>query len=310
MIADGEAICLQEVSRLWAGKMFAFFQERDYDFIVSNYGHYRSDFMGVAIALPHDKYIVKKCEIKEISQTYPDSWPKSIRPGFTRRNVSALIAFVLNIVWFFLKFCINRPKPEYDFMKDSRRRTNTVIAVQLQSRANKNHQFCLATYHMPCAYWSNDTMLLHSSLAFAFVKSFADGLPRALIGDWNLGPDSPAYRLLTTSEAPDKNEFPGLMAKNKALWDAFELSKREPMVSAYAAFSKEPIYTNWTKEGDNEFCATLDYIFVSEDIKVTDVLDLPGKDDDKRKGPYPNKIEPSDHIDIGACLKIPAQSNK
>ena len=32
-------VCLQEVSLLWSGKLFTFFEANDYTFVVSNYGH-------------------------------------------------------------------------------------------------------------------------------------------------------------------------------------------------------------------------------------------------------------------------------
>ena len=55
---------------------------------------------------------------------------------------------------------------------------------------------------------------------------------------------------------------------------------------------------------DNPFIGTLDYIFLSKEWRVESVLPTAHRDTVKY-GPYPNKMEPSDHIMIAADLLFP-----
>ena len=76
----------------------------------------------------------------------------------------------------------------------------------------------------------------------------------------------------------------------------------QPLRSAYATYQgKEPKFTNYAQVRKNPvFIETLDYIWLSQAWQVNSVLPLPGlKEVD---GPFPNEIEPSDHIAIAAEL--------
>ena len=53
---------------------------------------------------------------------------------------------------------------------------------------------------------------------------------------------------------------------------------------------------------DDPFIDTLDYIFVTDDVEVVDVLDLPHRD--QVKGPFPAATEPSDHIMLAATIRV------
>ena len=79
----------------------------------------------------------------------------------------------------------------------------------------------------------------------------------------------------------------------------------KPMQSAYAANAngQEPDFTNYAQTRDNEpFIDTLDFIFMSDEWKVIDVLEIPHRD--ASGGPFPNLDvkEPSDHVMIAATL--------
>jgi hypothetical protein len=81
----------------------------------------------------------------------------------------------------------------------------------------------------------------------------------------------------------------------------------KPMRSAYAIKNgKEPDFTNYahSRNHDDPFIDTLDFIFVSDDWKVSDVLNLPSTE--TSQGPFPNLDvnEPSDHVMIAASLEI------
>ena len=78
----------------------------------------------------------------------------------------------------------------------------------------------------------------------------------------------------------------------------------KPMRSAYAVKEgSEPDFTNYAQSKESEpFIDTLDFIFLSEEWQVSDVRELPKRDD--AGGPFPNldKDEPSDHIMIAASV--------
>ena len=78
------------------------------------------------------------------------------------------------------------------------------------------------------------------------------------------------------------------------------------MRSAYHAFlGKEPEFTNFAKVLDDEpFIDTLDYLFLSPQWTVADVLPLPALADANLAGPMPTKDEPSDHLMIAAQLML------
>lgn len=76
------------------------------------------------------------------------------------------------------------------------------------------------------------------------------------------------------------------------------------MRSAYAIKKgSEPDFTNYAQSrGSEPFIDTLDFIFLSEQWQVSDVMELVHRD--CSGGPFPNldKDEPSDHVMIAASL--------
>ena len=80
----------------------------------------------------------------------------------------------------------------------------------------------------------------------------------------------------------------------------------KPMRSAYAVKNgNEPDFTNYAQSRESDpFIDTLDFIFLSDQWKVGEVMELPHRSDSK--GPFPNldAKEPSDHIMIAASLTI------
>lgn len=78
------------------------------------------------------------------------------------------------------------------------------------------------------------------------------------------------------------------------------------MNSAYKLYQgKEPEFTNYAKiKADNEFIDTLDYIFLSPHWKVDEVVELMTKKSAQEIGPMPTENEPSDHLLIGAKVRL------
>ena len=67
--ANGAVICLQEVSALWAGALHTYFANKGYHLSTALYGKKFNGYMGVAIAVPTDKYEVEACDIQCIGDT-------------------------------------------------------------------------------------------------------------------------------------------------------------------------------------------------------------------------------------------------
>ena len=77
--------CLQEVSRLWAGRLTAWFSSRGYSFVPSLYGREFNGYMGCAIAVPSGSFEITDCKIDRLSETQdfcllilPRNWPGRI----------------------------------------------------------------------------------------------------------------------------------------------------------------------------------------------------------------------------------------
>lgn len=66
-------ICLQEVSREWAGKLHSFFAQRGYHFVVDTYSKQQSGYMGVGIAIPISQYDIVECDMRRVADTGPVS---------------------------------------------------------------------------------------------------------------------------------------------------------------------------------------------------------------------------------------------
>jgi mRNA deadenylase 3'-5' endonuclease subunit Ccr4 len=88
---------------------------------------------------------------------------------------------------------------------------------------------------------------------------------------------------------------------NKPIYSAyFELNKKEPDVT-----NNGQVHFRNKTNPEPRFIGTLDYIFVSDSrIQVQSVINLPSREDIEKIDVFPNATEPSDHLLIGACLKI------
>lgn len=239
----------------------------------------------------------------------------------------------------------------------SERRFNVLLTCVLRFRSmgtggeSSGSTFSISNYHMPCAFFCPPVMNIHSEMVSKRVqylaaeswkksksnkKSDVDNsealveeeetmktIPYILAGDFNIMPDSPHYKLLTTGKL-DKSDPTYPPPKHGVEWKI----ECNPMDSAYAledATGAEPEFTNYAhcREDPDPFIGTLDYIFLSQKEcttssitkegndagewwKVHGVQKLPCKDDSG--GPFPNEKEPSDHYLISADLEL-AQSN-
>lgn len=282
-------ICLQEVSTDWAGKLYVYFLSKKYYFIPILYGNKFGGYMGVATAFPIDEYHLEKVELPRIADTKYIPQTSNSQTFFEK-----ILTFFKNLFGF-------TKETEWD---KSMSRNNKMVLVQLKERNNDGNSFVIGNYHMPCEFKLPKVMVIHSSLAAQYVQSFSKGLPHILTGDFNFKPDSTMYRILTEGKVEqDNSELP-----TQLIGDDWKPTLDKPFRSAYKLkYNKEPDFTNNARIKDSEpFIDTLDYIFLSPEWLVEDVEELPSRD--IIKGPFPNDIEPSDHILISANLSILKES--
>jgi 2',5'-phosphodiesterase len=297
-------VCLQEVSQCWAGPLHAFFQQRRYHFVTALYGGAHTGYMGVGLAWPTEMYEAVQVDIKRMADSR--RWPSSLNPPAWIQASRWALANLTGLWRRGLRLAgVDAPEP-FDPWAAARARSNEIICVCLCRREDQA-TFCVATYHMPCLYGSakkRRTMMIHASLAAQYMQAFAADRPYILTGDFNMLPESSTYRLLTEGKwAVEHEDFPTPKADDDTRWDANAVA---PLRSAYAVKTgKEPDLTNHARVGDAPvFTETLDYIFLSPHWSVEQVVALPARTDLKEV--YPNASEPSDHLLIGACLRLVA----
>jgi exonuclease III len=295
-------ICLQEISRLWAGPLHVFFQQRQYHFVTALYGSPSSGSMGVGLAWPTALYAAAQVDITRLVDTRPwPSGPPPTRLGWAARKMGTGLADLwrrgLRLVG------VDTDAP-FDPWAVAQERANELIFTRLCHRHDQA-EFCVATYHMPCLYGSapkRQTMLMHASLAAQYTQTRAAEHPYVLAGDFNCMPGSSTYRLLTEGTWEKTHEdFPTPRAADKTEWDVTNV---QPLRSAYRVKNgHEPEFTNHARVGDDPlFTATLDYIFLSPHWSVDAVRAL--DQCSSITGPFPNAQEPSDHVLISAELTL------
>lgn len=307
-IRDGAVICLQEVSQTWAGPLHAFFQQRHYHFVTALYGGPLSGYMGVGLAWPSDVYEAIEVDIKRLSDTRP--WPSPPKPYMLVRVACKTGAFFTGVWLQCLRLLGIDKEAPYDPWAVARERSNELIFARLRHRQTTS-TFCIATYHMPCLYGSakkRQTMVIHASLAMQYVQEKAGDDPFIFAGDFNIKPGDTAYHLLTEGKLDVTHEdFPQPKVEDDTGWDTNHVKQLRSMY--VVKNGKEPDFTNNARVGDEPlFTTTLDYIFLSAQWSVEDIVQLASRD--AIDGPFPNAAEPSDHVLIGANVSLKTPPSK
>jgi len=247
-------ICLQEVSRSWAGKMHVFFEERNYQFVTGLYGHGFNGYMGVALAYPMDSFKGVKIDIDRLADcgNFPQN-PDRKKKKAEKTVVGRIFDFAMGFIKAPVKLITGGggQKGKWDSEDPwavSEKRSNILISARLEPKAG-GKEFLVSTYHMPCAFRTPQIMMIHSALAVKRCRELANGkdengadlpeIPHALVGDWNFKPSSPMYNLVTTGVLDAETTF---VEDWKGQWDlhvptekwgvGFEYDK-EGMLSAY-----------------------------------------------------------------------------
>eukprot|EP00658_Telonema_sp_P-2_P021684 TRINITY_DN18648_c0_g1_i1.p1 TRINITY_DN18648_c0_g1~~TRINITY_DN18648_c0_g1_i1.p1 ORF type:complete len:357 (-),score=65.68 TRINITY_DN18648_c0_g1_i1:226-1296(-) len=291
-MASGSVICLQEVSRKWAGRLLTEFDREGYTFLTHGYGRSFNDYMGSAIAWPRAKFQTEEAEIMRVSDTTED-WPAVA-------SAQAPKIGMVESAWAWVTG--QKLRPPVEPWSLAKNRQNCAILVKLKPKNDpQGGEFCVATYHMPCLFGSDEkcqTMVVHVALLMQHVQRWAQGSAYVVAGDFNLKPHDSTYQLISSGSLPEGHVH--LPAGNMKLTLA-------PMRSAYASvLGAEPEFTNFAKTrnpADPPFCETLDYIWVSPEWKVLSVDQLPTRASLQVES-FPSSTEPSDHLLIAAHLQL------
>lgn len=302
--------------------------------------------MGVGIAVPMDLFWIEDCRVEVISDT--TSWPMKAPP---RGLMKPLVGLQKRMekMWESLNLLRNNVSgnrrsggwrgPDVNPWIYARGRKNMMVFVRIVSRRNGG-KFCVGTYHMPCAFWSEAVMMIHCSLVVSKFLDLCSGDQGVLAGDFNIKPGDVCYDLITKGrvagrgggvlevegngivggvtigggelvveeegkERGKEREIDGL----RKCPDGSDGYKWLPMIvqplkSAYVErFGNEPDFTNYARVAENEpFIDTLDYLFCTAHCDVLDALALPKRD--QVDGPFPSRNEPSDHVLVGASFRV------
>jgi len=306
---------LQEVAQSWADKLLVFFEQFGYRFYWSRGSKYFNGYMGVAIAWPANQY-----EIVQMKTVTPsEDIPKPPKDDKEKYNYS------LNSLWYKLNkwwYGSSLPKNERhklisDWKYASYRNNTALLATFMHTKFNQG-TFLVANYHMPCAFKKPLVMLLHAAALSRKVlmeQTTIDhhNLPIILVGDFNSQPDSTVYRYLTNNLEHTQKLFGELDIdiNNSQYQDFYKLYEfiRDSRYNFRSAYLPEPNFTNraiiqFGESDPYKFEGCLDYIFINELCETIDTLPVPTADDLPSPKYLPTIDFPSDHLPIGATLRL------
>lgn len=310
-VAARSIICLQEVSLAWSGHLHSFFANRGFHLVLAPHGSYFNGYMGEALAFPLDLYEAVDVHVERLSDAM--KWPMADHATLARKQQPLPFLARLQKAWKILfpptpsqqQQSSYSSKPKREPWDHARGRYNRFIFARLRSRTN-GAKFCVATYHMPCIFWSPPVMLIHAGLVVRQFQRLCGSDTGVLAGDFNIKPGDSVYNMIVTGSIdPGHADFPPTCPDGSSAVSWFPMPLG-PMKSAYKeVLGHEPDFTNYARVEDQPtFIETLDYVFCTPGVDVVDIVRLPHRD--AVVGPFPDAVEPSDHILIGATLRLPA----
>lgn len=306
-VASRSIICLQEVSLAWSGQLHTFFANRGFHLVLAAHGSYFSGYMGEGLAFPLDLYEADELYVERLTDKM--GWPVKKKPtglGAVVEEVGGRMGKAWNALFGPKKKKRTAPREPWEH---ARGRLNRFIFARLRSKTN-GAKLCVATYHMPCVFWSPPVMLIHSALVVRTFQKLCKGDWGILAGDFNIKPDDVCYDMILKGGIEEGNEFFPAKTPDGSPGNKWFPKVLGPMKSAYReVLGEEPDFTNYAKvESYPEFIETLDYLFCTPEVDVVDVMRLPPRT--AVQGPLPNQTEPSDHIMVGATIRLPAPGRK
>lgn len=258
--------------------------------------------MGVGIAYPFKRYQLLSTDISRISETRRQYSPSHIDFNLTQwlKELSRTY-FPLSHHNLSPSLNLTFPLDTFNIWYEVNRRPNLMMTLELSPVSSSDHKstsFYIGTYHMPCVFHNPSVMAIHSCLAAQHLQRLSSRRPYIFAGDFNIKPTDACYHLLTTGNIVQSTNY------EKPLDSHDWCLQLNPMRSCYFdALGREPPYTNNTKtKNSHKFCDTLDYIFISNDWNVKNVIPIPQLPPDECY--YPSADEPSDHIMIGTELEL------
>lgn len=292
-------VCLQEVSLKWTGGLHAFFHERDYTMVISNYGKPFNGYMGVAVAFPKTRFALADAQLICVADTKTGGWGARPERQFRNyevenntqlmkqvvskvkliaRTIGGLFKLVMRPFWQ-APVVVREVQPrEAQPWDTARSRMNTMVCLRLRPTGGDvklQKDFLVATYHMPCIFMEPSVMSIHTALCFQKLQALSEGkYPYILAGDFNFKPKSPQYAFVTTGMLPTRVDDPAdpvvhgketMPAEPAYKDDPFKFHLvRGPLQSAYAKVNGgEPLFTNYARTDNavTTFSSTLDYLF-------------------------------------------------
>jgi hypothetical protein len=266
--------------------------------IYSGYGTFKNDFMGVALCLPNDRFILEDSQF--IRPTDSKVWPKP------KKNQSYWIVDRISnfFAWIWKQIqSLTGIKEKTDPWEVAKWRVNTLLVASLKCKES-GKKSVVSTYHMPCSFWSPPSMVIHSALALQVVQAYAKDIPYIFCGDFNVKPGDASYILYTEGKLDSTHpDYPPPRD-----FDSWKPEVHEAVRSAYKeCLGKEPEFTNHGNIFEEPlFTGTLDYVFYSPSklLKVLDVLPLPSLSQIDQTKPLLSLKYPSDHLVIGAKFEM------
>lgn len=280
-VPEHTIVGLQEVNLEWAKRFTDCFAEIGMNFHYICYGEgYK---LGVGLAYP--KQLVKECHsIKVTALRLGATFPCASPPYMFSNGPSGPVV-VYQHYW----GQYEQRHHEWASISDKQ---NHLLALRFAPR--EGAPFLVATYHMPCAFMAPNIMLAHTVRLFQWLQH--QDIPYVLLTDFNQMPDSDNVRMLLGTIPPKADatvfKIPG--QGRDCQWRP--VLRQIPAVDVCMPSIE---CTTWARprEGNEEFVATLDYIFYSrgdwKDI-VTDV-DLTRDEIDAPGFTMPNASQGSDH---------------
>ena len=229
----GAVVCLQEVGREWCGRLHKYFADKGFHFVHSGYGERFNDYMGVGIAFPTSKFKLVDSHIARIADAKEWPRPGTSQPDNASGTALALAAKPLAAAWAVFRALLLTPAqvtlrsvlallpqavsgrlagPPTKALKCpwavSEAKANTCVFLRLQTRdgLSGGRRFCVGTYHMPCVFWDQRVMVIHSALVAQKTQQLAGSDPYILAGDFNFRPGSSPYKLLTQGHLSTRDE--------------------------------------------------------------------------------------------------------
>lgn len=284
-------LCFQEVSESWASRLHVRFQQRGWHFVYAQTPTTEYSPIGVAMAWNNNKVGLQFMSI--------------------RRPV-ALLQWEKLVAWMLKAHStevIEWSDVERPWALAAGRQNRLLLAKLQDKRFGVKGNFVVATYHMPCFYRNPEerqAKSIHALLVRDMVVDFAGGCSFALAADLNTKPGDSELRLLTDARMDQHDEAWPRPTDMLDLCGWLPSSPSGRLRSAYQeALGREPEYTNyaWVEDEPKPFQDTIDYIMVSEGVRVTSVR--PQKRIDTSELVYPSEAEPSDHLLLSADLLFP-----